>query len=175
MHVHVHLPGCCDSQSPAPASEKWCSPLPESWCLVRCDRSASSCCCCDSPLTQALGAAHANGKVSDSFTSLQGGSGRHKGSHDGHLIVSEAVLKVIDAQELNRIYVRRHAPACALSVKLRQLTRPKFEWAVAVRERPTALVKLQLGQDTHACQSAATRLLAGKAGAKGAVCETALA
>lgn len=62
-------------------------------------------------LTQLLGAAHSNGKITDSFSSMQGGSGhRHKGPHDGHVIVSEAVLGVIDAQELNRIYVRRSVP-----------------------------------------------------------------
>ena len=90
-------PGCSVRHGAAPLQGP-CSPQPR----VAATRERS----------QAPAAAgHANGKVSDSFSSMQGGAGgRHKGPHDGSVVVSEAVLSVIDAQELNRVYVRRQAP-----------------------------------------------------------------
>ena len=56
-----------------------------------------------------MGAAH-NGKVSDSFTSIQDTPlhlHRHKGK-DEPALPSADVLGLIDAQELNRMFVRRY-------------------------------------------------------------------
>ena len=55
-----------------------------------------------------MGAAH-NGKVSDSFTSIQETPlhlHRHKGKDEPALPPAD-VLGLIDAQELNRMFVRR--------------------------------------------------------------------
>ena len=57
--------------------------------------------------------AGANGKAGDSATSIQdaplhwGASQKHGGKHSADAVPPEAVLREIDAQELNRMFVRR--------------------------------------------------------------------
>ena len=57
-------------------------------------------------------AAGANGKVSDSFTSVHEAP-LHLARGKGHEVAGppEAVLREIDAQELNRMFVRRYEPS----------------------------------------------------------------
>lgn len=56
-----------------------------------------------------LSAAGVNGKISDSFTSVNEAPLHMKGHGKGHELAGppEAVLREIDAQELNRMFVRR--------------------------------------------------------------------
>ena len=57
--------------------------------------------------------AGANGKAGDSATSIQdaplhwGALQKHGGKHSADAVPPEAVLREIDAQELNRMFVRR--------------------------------------------------------------------
>ena len=68
-------------------------------------------------LTQCRGCAGANGKSGDSATSIQDaplhwGADKKHGRHGAETVPPDAVLAEIDAQELNRMFVRRRGLPC---------------------------------------------------------------